>query len=149
MASRKLRSRKPLRYFRVDQRKHVERCIKWSALTAYLRADFILVTPPIVIILSFAQQIILIVALAILSWRNRLDPELCENLWRNTRERMQIKEKEQAEESSYLKCIEVVLRETARKSYPENVDNPMMTPSDYEVRQSGRVMELQNTDLWI
>ena len=56
---------------------------------------------------------------------------------------------EQAEDSSYPKGIEVMLRETARKSYPENVDNPMIAPRDYEVRQSGRVLELKNKDLWI
>ena len=31
----------------------------------------------------------------------------------------------------------------------QNVDNPMIAPRDYEVRQSGRVLELQNKDLWI
>ena len=47
-------------------------------------------------------------------------------------------------DSSYPKGIEVMLRETARKSSPENVDNPMTAPRDCEVRQSGRVLELQN-----
>ena len=42
-----------------------------------------------------------------------------------------------------------MLRETARKSYPENVDSPMIARRDFEVRQSGRVLELQNKDLWI
>ena len=32
---------------------------------------------------------------------------------------------------------------------PENVDNPMIPPQDYDVRQSGRVLELQNRNLWI
>ena len=70
-------------------------------------------------------------------------------LWSNTRERTQSNEKEQAEDSSYSKGAEVLLRETARKSCtdPENVDNPMIAPQDYEVRQSGRVLELQNRDL--
>ena len=64
-------------------------------------------------------------------------------LWSNTRERTQSKEKEQAEDCSYPKGIEIMLRETARKSYPENVDNPMIAPRDYEeVRQSGLVLEL-------
>ena len=64
-------------------------------------------------------------------------------------ERTQSNKKEQAENSSYLKSIEVMLGETARKRYPENVDNPLIAPRDYEVRQSGRVLELQNKDLWI
>ena len=42
-----------------------------------------------------------------------------------------------------------MLRETAGKSSPENFDSPMIAPRDYEVRQSGRVLELQNKDLWI
>ena len=42
-----------------------------------------------------------------------------------------------------------MLRETARKSYPENVDNPMIAPRDYDVRQSGRVLEPSKKDLWI
>ena len=48
------------------------------------------------------------------------------------------------------KGIEVLLRETARMGDPdpENVDNPMIAPQDYEVRQSGRVLELQIRDFW-
>ena len=43
------------------------------------------------------------------------------------------------------------MRRTAQKGYPdpENVDNPIIAPQDYDVRQSGRVLELQNRDLWI
>ena len=87
--------------------------------------------------------------MAILSWRKPPGPRIMRKLGSNTRERTQSKEKEQAEDSSYHKGIEVMLRETARKSYPENVDNPMNAPRDYEVRQSGRVLEFQNKDLWI
>ena len=69
----------------------------------------------------------------------------------NTRERTQSNEMEQTEGSSYTKGFEDMRRETARKSYPdpENIHNPMIAPQDYEVRQSGRVFELQNRDLWI
>ena len=65
-------------------------------------------------------------------------------LWSNSRERTQGNEKRKGEDSSYPKSIEVLLRETARKGYPdpEEVDNPMITPQDYDVRQSGRVLEL-------
>ena len=42
-----------------------------------------------------------------------------------------------------------MLRETARRSYAENDDNPMIAPRDHDVRQSGRVLGLQNKDLWI
>ena len=87
--------------------------------------------------------------MAILPWRKPLGPRIVRKLWSNTRDRTQSKEKELAEDSSYPKGIEVMLRETARKSYPEDVDNPMTAPRYNEVRQSGRVLELQNKDLWI
>ena len=62
-----------------------------------------------------------------------------------------LNKKEQTEESSYPKSIEVLLREAARKSYPdpENVDNPVIAPGDYELCQSVRVLVLQNKDRWI
>ena len=62
-----------------------------------------------------------------------------------------VNEKEQAENSSYPEGIEVLLREAARESYPdpENVDDPLIAPRDCEVRQSVRVLVLQNKDLWI
>ena len=75
-------------------------------------------------------------------------PRIIRKLSGSTRERTQSEEKEQAEDSSHPKGIEVLLRETARKSYPDNVDNPMIAPQDDEVRQCGRVLELQNRDLW-
>ena len=40
-------------------------------------------------------------------------------------------------------------RRITRKVRPENVDNPMIVSEDYDVRQSGRVLELQNRDLCI
>ena len=69
-------------------------------------------------------------------------------LWSNTRVR-RVRKKEQAEDSSYPKVIEVMLRETVRKSYPKNVDNPTTASRDCDVRQSARDLELQNEDLWI
>ena len=63
-------------------------------------------------------------------------------LWSNTRERTQNKEKEQAEDSFYPKAIEFMLRETTRKSYRDPI-----APQEYEIRQSGRVLELQKRDL--
>ena len=72
-------------------------------------------------------------------------------LWSNLRERTEGKEKRQIEDSSHPKAIEGLLRATARKNYPnsEDVDNLMLAPQDYDVRQSARVLELQNRDLWI
>ena len=64
-------------------------------------------------------------------------------LWSNSRERTPGNEKRKGEESSHPKGIEVLLRETARRGYPdpEEVDNPM-TPQDYDINHSGRVLEL-------
>ena len=87
--------------------------------------------------------------MAILSCESRLDPELRKKLWSNTCESIHNNQKERAEDNSYPKSIDIMLRETARKSYPENVDSPMIAPRDYEVRQSGRALELQNRDYWI
>ena len=72
------------------------------------------------------------------------------NLWSNTRERTQGNEKGQSADSSYPKGF-ALLRETAGKGCPdpEDVDNPTIAPKDYDVRQSGRVLELQNRDLRI
>ena len=67
------------------------------------------------------------------------------------REQTQFDEKRRGEDSSYPKAVEGLLRATARKNYPksENVDIRMIAPEAYDVRQSGRVLELQNRDLWI
>ena len=48
----------------------------------------------------------------------------------NSRGRTQANEKEQSEDSSCTKDIEVLLRETARKGYPdlENIGNPRIAP---------------------
>ena len=59
--------------------------------------------------------------------------------------------RKKVEDSSYLKRIEVLLRETARNGYPdpENIDSPMIAHQDYKINQCGRVLELQNRDLCI
>ena len=51
------------------------------------------------------------------------------NLWSNSREQTQGNEKRKGEDSSYPKGIEALLRETARKGYPdpEEVNNPMIS----------------------
>ena len=63
------------------------------------------------------------------------DPEL----WENSRKRTQGNEKRKGEDSSYPKGIEVLLSETAQQGFPdpEEVDNPMITPQDFDIRQSG------------
>ena len=51
--------------------------------------------------------------MAILSWRKPPGRRIMRKLWSNTRERTQSKEKGQAEDSSYPKVVEVMIRETA------------------------------------
>ena len=54
------------------------------------------------------------------------------------------------DENGQVGGIEVLLRETAWKGHPdpEDVDNPMIAPQDYDARQCGRVLgDLQNRDL--
>ena len=72
-------------------------------------------------------------------------------LWSHIREQTQGDQKRQGEDSSYPKAVEGLLRATARKNYPksENVDIRMIAPEAHDVRRSGRVLELQNRDLWI
>ena len=93
----------------------------------FLGSDLII--RPMISTLNIAKQSILIVAL----WLSSAYAE-----WR-----------EGPEDNSYLKGIEVKPRETVRKSYPEDVYNPTVVPQYYEVRQSGRILQLRNKDLWI
>ena len=74
-----------------------------------------LIIKPIITFLSFAQQVILTVASWFFSQEKTTWTQNYEKLWSNTRERTQSKEKEQAEDSTYPRGIEVLLRETALK----------------------------------
>ena len=66
--------------------------------------------------------------------------------WSNSRVRIKGNENRRGEDSSCSKSIEVLLRVTTRKNYPntENIGDPVVAPQDFDVRQSGRVLELQN-----
>ena len=87
--------------------------------------------------------------MAMLSWRMPPGPRIMRKLWSNLREHTQGNEKRQVEDNSYCETIEGLLRATARKIHPEaeDVDNPMIAPQDFVVRQSGRVLELRNRSL--
>ena len=47
--------------------------------------------------------------------------------------------------------VEGLPRAAAQRSNPtpEDAEDPTMAPQDYEIRQSGRVTELQIRDLWL
>ena len=101
--------------------------------------------------LSFAQQVILIVASWLFSHgENNLDTELWENcgVTRMSEHRVTRKDKLRT-----ARTPKVLKSHWGRRleSYPDpkNVDNPMIAHQDYDVRESGRVLELQNRDLWI
>ena len=130
-----------------------ERCNVRSIRDAHVKADVILIISPIIIFLSFAQQVILIVASWLFSHGGK---QPASRIMRKTSGATRVAEhsatRRQNEDILYPKSVEVLLRETARKncSNPESdVDDPMIAPENYDVPQSGRVLELQNRDLWI
>ena len=45
--------------------------------------------------------------------------------------------------------FEIQLRVAAQWGFTEDATDPMVAPQDCDVRQSGRVLELQNSDLWL
>ena len=83
------------RFVQVLGCRHVKRkCYGRSTSAAHFRADIIVIIRPIITILSFARQIILIVAfMAILSWRRPLGPRIVRELWSNTCERTRSEQK--------------------------------------------------------
>ena len=71
--------------------------------------------------------------------------------WSNLCDQTDDNEEKQTEDNSRLRGSESQLRAAAQRGYPnpEDAEDPMIAPQDYDVRQSGRVLELQNRDLWI
>ena len=53
------------------------------------------------------------------------------------------------EDNSREKGVESQPRVAGQRSYPEDAIDPMVAPPDHDIRQSGRVVELQNKDLWL
>ena len=55
------------------------------------------------------------------------------------------------EEISRERGIEAQLRATAQRAYRDQEDatDTKVAPKDYDLRQSKRVLELQNSDLWL
>ena len=65
------------------------------------------------------------------------------------RERTDDKKKGKTEDISCERGVEIQLRAAAQRSYPEDATDPFVAPPDYDIRQSGRVLEIQNSDLWL
>ena len=69
----------------------------------------------------------------ILSWEKPVGPRIMRKLW------------------SSIAGIEGQLSAAAQRCYPnrEDAEDPMVALPEYEIRHSGRVLELQNRDLWL
>ena len=63
------------------------------------------------------------------------------------REQTNDKKGKQTEDNSRERGVESQLRAGAQLGYPEDAEDPMVAPPDYDIRQSGRVLELQSSDL--
>ena len=95
---------------------------------------------------------ILIVALRLFPHgESQSAPKSCENFWSNLRDQTDDNEEKQTEDNSRLRGSESQLIAAAQWGYPnpEDAEDPMIAPPDYDVRQSGRFLELQNRDLWL
>ena len=88
---------------------------------------------------------------AFLSWRKPVGSRIMRKHWSNLRAQTDDNEKKQTQDNSRLRGSESQLRAAAQRCYPnpEDAEDPMIAPPDYDVRQSGRVLELQNRDLWL
>ena len=67
----------------------------------------------------------------------------------NLREQTDDKKGKKTEDNSRERGVESQLKVAAQRGYPEDATDPMVAPPDYDIRQSGKVLELQNTDLWL
>ena len=89
--------------------------------------------------------------MAILSWGKPVGSRIMRKLGSCLREQTDVKEEIQTEDNSRLRGVESQLRTAAQLGYPnpEDAEDPMIAPPHYDVRQPGRVLELQNRDLWL
>ena len=53
------------------------------------------------------------------------------------------------EDISRERGVEIQLRLAAQRDFTDDATDKMVAPQDYDVRQSRRVLELQNSDLWL
>ena len=94
--------------------------------------------------------------LACLSWREPVGPRIMRKLWsnittgqsENLREQTDDKKEKQTEDNSRERGVECQLR-AAQRCYSEDAEDPMVALPDHDIRQSGRVLEVQNRDIWL
>ena len=103
--------------------------------------------------------------MAILSWRKPGGPRILRKLWSNLKPNHSMIFREQSadlrertdyprgktEDISRERGIESQLRPAVQRAYRDQEDAtaPTVAPQDYDLRQSVRVLELQNSDLWL
>ena len=119
---------------------------------AHLEADFKLIILLIIILPSFAQQAISIDASCLFSHgQNHPNPESWENSGATRESEHRVTRKDNMLTVRTQKGMDALLWEATRKVFsdPVNVHDLMVAPQDYDVHQSGRVLELENRDLWI
>ena len=86
--------------------------------------------------------------MAVVSLGKPVGPRIMRKLWsngsiRNLREQTDDKEGEQTEDNQRERGVASQLRAAS-----EDTRYPMVAPPDYDIRQSGRVLELRNRDLY-
>ena len=59
------------------------------------------------------------------------------------------KKEKSTEDSSRERGVETQLRMPAQRGFTADATDPMVAPQDYDIRQSGRVLKLQSSDLWL
>ena len=64
------------------------------------------------------------------------------------REQKDNRKEKRTEDISCERRVKIQLWASAQRCWPKDATDPMVAPQDYDVRQSGRVLELQNSDLW-
>ena len=66
-------------------------------------------------------------------------------------ERTDYPERKRTEDISRDRGIESQLRAAAQRAHrdQEDAEDTMVAPQEYDIRQSGRVLELHNRDLWL
>ena len=121
-----------------------------------VNASFTLIFLPILIRLSFTQQLILKVVLW-LSFHGESQPEPNQSAkfrepLADLRERIDYLGEEERKIFRASEGIEAQFRKGAtQRAYRDQEDakDPMAAPQDYDVHQSVRVLGLQNSDLWL
>ena len=139
-----------------------------SIRDTHLNAGFTFIILPIIIRLSFTANDIDCCFMAILSWGKPAGRRNMRKLWSNLKPNHAMWFHEQIadlrEQTDYPRrrkerkiCrasergVESQLRSGAQRAYRDQEDatDPMVAPQDCHVHQSVRVLELQNSDLWL